>query len=135
MRRGTRHISRQPPPELAGNVQRGELLDMPGLQSDVRDMESRILCDLNGIKLGGVESPRNSPKRTFQSSMGRVFLGEPKTSSRAGTMHQHDVPSLLVNLLIENRRRHLFLKRPVVAEGFPEWPQTIWQDASPAQED
>jgi hypothetical protein len=67
--------------------------------------------------------------------MGRVFLREPKTSSRTGTTHQHDVPSLLVNLPIENRRWHLFHKCPVVAEGFSERPQTIWQDASLAQED
>lgn len=39
------------------NVQRSVSLDLAGLHCDVRDLKAEILCDLNGIKLRGVESP------------------------------------------------------------------------------
>ena len=118
---------------LVGNVQRSVLLDMAGLQCDFCDVEAWILRDLNRIKLGGVESPRDSLQRTRQSSLGRLFRRQPQASSRAA-LHPHKVPARLADHCIENRRRDLFHKRPVVAEVLPERIQTIRKDAPLAQE-
>ncbi len=46
------------------NVQRGVPLNLEGLYSYIRDLKSRILFDLNRVKLRGVESLRYSFERT-----------------------------------------------------------------------
>jgi hypothetical protein len=117
-----------------GNVQRRVLLDLAGLQCDLRDVEAGILRDLNRLQLGGVESPRDSLKRARQSSIGRVFLRQPKPPSRTGALHPHEMPSCLANHPIENRCRHLLHERPVIANGLPERLQTIRKHAPIAQE-
>ena len=59
---------------LGSNVQRGVPLNLEGLYRDIRDLKSRILCDLNRIKLRGVESLRYSFERTGQGSADRHFF-------------------------------------------------------------
>ena len=56
------------------NFQRGVSLNLEGLYRDIRDLKSRILCDLNRIKLRGVESLRYSFERTGQGSADRRFF-------------------------------------------------------------
>lgn len=61
------------------NVQRGVLLNLDGLYSDVRDLKSRVLCDLNRVELRGVESLRYSFESADQGSADRRFLRQPET--------------------------------------------------------
>ena len=56
------------------NVQRRVSLNLEGLYSHIRNLKSRVLCDLNRIKLRGVESLRYSFERTRQGSAGRRFF-------------------------------------------------------------
>src|SRR6185437_1680703 len=56
------------------NVQRGVALNLESLYRDHRDLKSRILCDLNRIKLRSVASPRYSFERTGQCSADRGFF-------------------------------------------------------------
>ncbi len=57
------------PPD--SDAQRGVLLNLEGLYSDIRDLKSRVLRDLKRIKLRGVESLRYSFERTGQGSADR----------------------------------------------------------------
>lgn len=115
------------------NVQRSVLLNLAGLYCDFRDLKSWILCNLNGLKLRGVESPRKSLERTEQCSMRRLFLREPKAPARTGAHHPHEVPAGLADHRIENRRSDLFYQRPIDAKGIPERIQIIRQEAASAQ--
>ena len=56
------------------NFQRGVSLNLDGLYRDIRDLKSRVLCDLNRIKLRCVESLRYSFERTGQGSADRRFF-------------------------------------------------------------
>jgi len=116
-------------------IQRSVFLNLAGLQCDVCDAESWVLCDANGIELRGIESTCYASQRANQCSMGRRILSYPKTSTRRGTQDPHEVPTRLANHGIEDRRRDLFHAHPTVADGLPERIQTLRQDALVAQED
>ena len=102
-----------------GNVQRGVSLNLEGLYGDIRDVESRVLCDLNRIKLRGVESLRYSFERMGQGSAGRRFFRQPKASSGTGLLQPHEMPASLADHGVENERRDLFNNRPIFADGLP----------------
>ena len=59
---------------LGSNVQRGLGLNLEGLYCDMRDLKSRVLCDLKRIELRGVESLRYSLERTGQGAADRRFF-------------------------------------------------------------
>ena len=67
--------------------------------------------------------------------MGRFRRCQSKASSGTRTRHPHGVPARLANHRIENRRRDLFHKLPIVAEGFRDRVQTARQDTPFTQED
>lgn len=120
---------------VRGDFQRSELLDLTGLQCGASDVEAGILHSLNGNKFSGVVLPRHSLQASRQRSSYRTFLGQPKASSAIGAKHAQEVPAHLANHRIQDRRRDLFHKLPVVSDGLREGIQTIREDAVLAQED
>ncbi|MGB6690846.1 MAG: hypothetical protein WBE76_23680 [Terracidiphilus sp.] len=118
---------------LAGNVERSLLLDLARLQCDVCNVETWIFRDLNEFKLRAVESSSDSPKRTRQSSLGRLFLRSPQALSGAGTLYAHEVPARLADHGVENRRKDRLHKRPIVPDSRLQRIQAIRQDAPLAE--
>jgi hypothetical protein len=114
-------------------VQRSVLLDLTGLQCDLCDVETWILSDSNGIKLGGVESSCYASKCAGQCSVSRCFPRDPDTSSGTGAQNPHEVPTRLADHGIENRRRNFIHAGPMIANGRPQRIQTLWQNAPFAQ--
>lgn len=88
---------------------------------------------MNDFELCGVESSSDSPKRTRQCPLGRLFLRSPNTSSETGIPHPHEVPARLTDHRVENRREDRFYKRPAVPDGFEERIQAFWQGAPLAE--
>jgi hypothetical protein len=117
------------------NFQPCELLDLAGLHSDSGYVEAQNFFELNVNQLRGVESSRHSIQCAYQGALGRIFLIEPVTFSAAGPVHPLEVPSLLANHRVENRRGDLFHQGPAVADRLPEGIQVIGQGAIDAQED
>jgi hypothetical protein len=64
----------------------------------------------------------------------RTFLRQPQAFSGAGTVHPQEVPALLANHCVENRRRDLFYARPVFASRLREGIQRFRKNALFAQE-
>ena len=117
------------------NFQPCELLDLAGLHRNVGDVEAQNLFQLNVNQLRGVESRRHSIQGALQGALGCIFLIEPVAISPAGLVHPLEVPSLLANHRIENRRDDLFHESPAIADRLPEGIQAIGQNAIVAQED
>ncbi len=59
---------------LGNKIQRGMSLNLEGLDRDMRDLKSRILCDLNRIKLRSVKSLRYSFECAGQGAADRYFF-------------------------------------------------------------
>jgi hypothetical protein len=116
------------------NFQPCELLDLAGLHRNASDVETQNLFQLNINQLRGVESPRHSIQGAHKCALGRIFLIEPVPFSAAGPVHPLEVPSLLANHRIENRRSDLFHQSPAIADRLSKRIQAIRQDAIDAQE-
>jgi hypothetical protein len=117
------------------NLQPCELLDLAGLNSNAGNVKAEYFFGLNVNQLRGVESPRHSIQGAYQRALGCIFLIEPVALSEAGPIHPLEVPSLLANHRVENRRGDLFHQSPAIADRLPEGIQAIGQDAIVAQED
>lgn len=98
-------------------VQRGVLLNLDGLNCDVRDLKSRILSDLNTIKLRRVEAPRYSIERACQSPAGRCFLCQSEAQSGTAPLEPHEMPASLSDYCVKYERRDLFNNGPFIADG------------------
>lgn len=81
----------------SGNVERSLLLDLVRLQCDDGNVEAWILRDLNQFEHSAVESLPDSPKRSCQGSLGRLFSRSPKSPSGAGALHPREVPARLTD--------------------------------------
>lgn len=117
------------------NLQPCKLLDLARLHGYTGKVKAQYFFALNVNQLCGIESSRHSIQSAHQGTLGRVFLIEPVAFSAAGPVHPLEVPSLLANHRIENRRGNLFHQCPAFPDRLPERIQTIGQDAIVAQED
>lgn len=100
-------------------VQRGVLLNLDGLYSDVRDLKSRVLCDLDKVEYRSVESLRYSFESAEQGSANRRFLRQPEAQSGTGPPEPHEMPASLADHSVKNERRDLFNNEPLIANGLP----------------
>ncbi len=99
------------------NVQRCVPLNLEGLYSDIRDLKSRVLCDLKRIKLRGIESLCYSLERKGQGAADRRFFRKPDASSGTGILQPHEMPASPADHGVENERRDLFNNGPGFVDG------------------
>jgi len=92
-------------------------LNLERLYSDIRDLKSRVLCDLKKIKLCGIELLRYSFERARQGSADRSFFRQPNAPSGTGILQPHEMPASLADHGVENERRNLFNNGPICADG------------------
>ena len=117
------------------NFQPCELLDLAGRHGNAGNVKAQYFLEIYVNQLRGVESRRHSIQGAHQRALGRIFLIEPVAFSPAGLVHPLEVPSLLANHRIENRRDDLFHQSPAITDRLPEGIQAIGQNAIVAQED
>jgi len=106
---------------LENIIQRGFLLNLDGLYRDVRDLETRVLSDLNTIKLRRVVVFRYSIERPRQSSPGRCFLCQSKANSGTAPLKPHKMPTSLANHCVKYKSRNLFNQGPLSADWLQAW--------------
>src|SRR6185437_7879936 len=97
--------------------QRGVLLNLDGLYRDPCDLKSRVLCDLDRVKLRCVESLRYSFERLGQGSADGRFLCQAEAQSGAGSPEPHEMPAGLADHCVKNEGGDLFNNGPIIADG------------------
>jgi hypothetical protein len=92
------------PLPIRSNLERSELLDLAGLQCNVRDVKAWKFPSLKGNKLDGIVLPRQMIEGTLQRSLCRICLRDPKAFSGVRAVHRQEVPAHPANHGVENRR-------------------------------